>query len=346
MLPSSTFNSEPDRIYLQPAVTRRLLIAFVCAAALLLLAELLDAIVEPHVLGKRFLFGYGTDIGFVRLGEDRIGLRRTPGREIWDQQYAITKVPGNARIIVIGDSVARGGSYESSFAGQLGELLGQQGRPSQVWSLCAPGYGSRRKHLLAQEALRYQPDLLIYHLNVSTEYEDEREWQRYQDLASWHPKNWLGKLPLLGSMKQTKTEKFFWQWFSTQARQRAGVHDSAARLDALRAKSNFDEWLPPMVQQFEQTLAMAKAANVPVLVLARASVDPSKEALTDHGLDRIAADHISVARVAFVSSKQTFDAEPIAKVFADGAHWHDYGHRLMAAALLEPAKALIDAGKR
>jgi hypothetical protein len=344
---------QTEDLYLRPPVTRRVLLTSLCAVVLLLSAELLEAVLEPNSVRSRFLFGYGADTGFVRIGAQRIALQRTPGREIWDQEYPLHKAPGLQRIIVIGDSVARGGSYQSSFAGQLGDLLRAQGRTIEVWSLCAPGYGSRRKHLLLEQALRYAPDLLIYHLNISTEYEDEREWQRYQSLASWHPRNWPGKLPLLGSMKETKTEKFFWNWFSSQARQRAGVQDSAARLDALRAKANVQAWMPTMVRQFEQSLTSAQQAGVPVLVLARASIDISGtdsnsvrsagERLTDHGLDAVAAEHVKTRQVAFVSTKQTFSSQPTGAIFADNAHWHDLGHQLMAAALLEPTLGLLNA---
>jgi hypothetical protein len=117
------------------------------------------------------------------------------------------------------------------------------------------------------------------------------------------------------------------------------------------------------VWQFEQSLTSAQKAGVPVLVLARASIDTSSidasstdsssndsssvssasERLTDHGLDAVAAEHVKTQQVAFVSTKQTFSSQPKGAIFSDNAHWHDLGHQLIAAALLEPTLGLLNA---
>lgn len=291
---------------------------------------------------ERMQFGYAKDAGF-KEEEGRVLIRRSASRALWDQSYPLAKPPGTARVMLVGDSILRGGSYEDSAAGRLRRDLEKCGVPAEVWNLSSPGYGSQRKHLMVEKALEYRPDLVVYQANVTTEYEDSREWERKERHASWHPGFWPEKLPLIGRISLSKNEQVFWKWLDREVR--AGLDPAGADLEqALRSKSDIDYWMPIMLGNFRKTAALLKEAQVPLLVLARASLVDDTAEMTDFGLEGEIDALAREAGFAWLSTRKIFSQGDARKYFFDGTHWTHAGHERVGAALLQQSLALL--GKR
>ncbi|MGQ0651980.1 MAG: hypothetical protein ACT4P4_06885 [Betaproteobacteria bacterium] len=288
---------------------------------------------------ERMQFGYARDAGFKEENA-RLLIRRSSSRALWDQSYPIAKPAGAARVMLVGDSILRGGSYEDSAAGRLRRDLEKCGVQAEVWNLSSPGYGSQRKHIMVEKALEYRPDLVVYQANVTTEYEDSREFERKERHASWHPGFWPEKLPLIGRIALSKNEQVFWKWLDREVR--AGLDPGGADLEqALRSKSDIDYWMPRMLANFRKTTGLLKEARVPLLVLARASLVDDTDEMTDFGLEA-AID--AVARedgFARLSTRTIFAQGDARKYFFDGTHWTHAGHQLVGAALLSESLRLL-----
>lgn len=311
------------------------------ALLLLLLFELVAYFGFHERPLERLDFGYAQDSGFQLQGDGKIMLQRVAFRGLWQQDYPLKKQPGVLRIMLIGDSVFRGASYEDSLAGSLRQEMQNCGIAAEVWSLASPGYGSRRKAILVDKALSFDPDLLIYHANITTEYEDAREWQRKQQHRSWHPSLWLEKLPFIGRLILSKTEKVYWKWLPEAVR--AAVDTPITETEqALRSKEDTAYWMPTMLTHLTETLQQIQQAHVPLLVLTRTSVVAPSGAMTDYGLDdAVAALSPHYGHFVTVSSRKIFTGVEPHLYFSDNAHWTSQGHQRVATALLPNVLALL-----
>ena len=288
---------------------------------------------------ERLNFGYSDSAAFTER-DGRLLIRRSSFRAVWDQTYPLQKPAGVPRIVLVGDSVLRGGSYEDSAAGALKRSLAQCGIEAEVWNLSSPGYGSRRKHIMVRKALGYGADLVIYHANTTTEYEDSREWERRQRLASWHPGTWPDRLPLIGRIAMSLNEQVFWKWLDREVRE--GLDPNGADLEqAIRSKSDTGYWMPLMLENFRGTVAMAGRAGVPLLVLARATLVDGGPAMTDYGIEAELRAAAKQGGFRWISNREVFAKGNAREYFFDGTHWSDAGHRLMSAALLQQSLRIL-----
>ncbi|MEQ2005769.1 MAG: hypothetical protein ABMA26_03135, partial [Limisphaerales bacterium] len=96
---------------------------FLLCLALLVGAELVVRVFFARSMSGRFDYGYHPTSGFVEQAEGTVRLERAGGRRFFPQQFTRERPADTFRIFVIGDSVARGTSVATSYAGQLGELL-------------------------------------------------------------------------------------------------------------------------------------------------------------------------------------------------------------------------------
>jgi len=163
--------------------------AFLLFLGVLLAAELIARVFFAQTLSGRFDYGYAPRAGFVEHADGRVDLVRAGGRRFFPQSFTMHRPADTFRIMVIGDSVPRGKNVASSYAGQLGTLLNDSGIRTESLNLCVPGFGARRKQLVLEQALKYEPSLIILHVNGSNEFEDEREWKRHEEFQSNHPRN-------------------------------------------------------------------------------------------------------------------------------------------------------------
>ena len=325
---------------LAPRVLRAALLTLLAIVAL----ELLAYYQYRQRPLERMQFGYAKDAGF-KEDDGRLLIRRSASRALWDQSYPIAKPAGTVRVMLVGDSILRGGSYEDSAAGRLRRDFEKCGLPAEVWNLSSPGYGSQRKHIMVQKALEYRPDLVIYQANVTTEYEDTREFERKERHASWHPGFWPEKLPLIGRIALSKNEQVFWKWLDREVR--SGLDPAGADLEqALRSKSDIDYWMPRMLAHFEKTTGLLKEAKVPFLVLARASLVDDTADMTDFGLEREIGARAVKEGFAWLSTREIFSHGDARKYFFDGTHWTHAGHELVGAALRAETLKLLGKGCR
>lgn len=323
---------------LAPRVLRAALLTLVA----LIVLELLAFYSYRQNPLERMQFGYARDAGFKEQN-GRLVIRRSASRALWDQSYPLAKPAGTVRVMLVGDSILRGGSYEDSAAGRLRRDFEKCGVPAEVWNLSSPGYGSQRKHIMVQKALEYRPDLVIYQANVTTEYEDTREFERKERHASWHPSFWPEKLPLIGRIALSKNEQVFWKWLDREVR--AGLDPAGADLEqALRSKSDIDYWMPRMMAQFRETVGTLKQAKTPLLVLARASLVDDSPQMTDFGLESEIAGVAAQEGFAWLSTRKIFSQGDARKYFFDGTHWTHAGHELVGAALRDESLRIL--GKR
>lgn len=325
----------PEPIELAP----RVVTAALGALALVAVLEIGAFTLARQDPVERMNFGYSDSAAFSEK-DGQLLIRRSSFRAVWDQTYPLEKRAGVERIVLVGDSVLRGGSYEDSAAGGLKRALAQCGIAAEVWNLASPGYGSRRKHIMVTKALGYRPDLVIYHANTTTEYEDSREWERKQRHASWHPGHWPDKLPLIGRIAMSMNEQVFWKWLDREVR--AGLDPNGADLEqAIRSKSDTAYWMPLMLENFRETLAMAGQAGVPMLVIARANLVDGTAEMTDYGVEAELSKLAEGGAFRWIATRDVFAKGDARSYFFDGTHWSDAGHQLMSEALLRESLALL-----
>jgi hypothetical protein len=268
-------------------------------------------------------------------------LVRSGGRRFFPQSFARERPAGTFRIMVIGDSVARGRSVEASYAGLLAAELNRAGAKAESFNLSLPGYGAHRKMIVLEQALKYQPSLIILHLNNSNEYEDEREFKRAEEFKGWHPRNWLMKSLVIRRLHEMKTEKLYWEWLPQEIRAQQGASDADAEIRASLNTEKLKAWDQRVRRFTAQSLDLARAQKVPVLLVSQANSvrQPGQPPrLEDNGLDALAASMATNGVPAF-SMRQAFGAVDFDKYFSDGSHLHREGHELIARALADLIRA-------
>jgi hypothetical protein len=309
--------------------------SFLLALALLCGAELITRVFFARNMSGRFEYGYHPTSGFDEQADGTVRLVRAGGRRFHPQNFRQTRPAGVFRIMVIGDSVPRGPSLGSSYAAQLAAQLNIRSVKTEGWNLALPGYGARRNQIVLQQALRYQPGLVILHVNNSNEYEDEREWRRAQEFKSWHPKNWLMKSLVLRRLYEAKTERLFWEWLPVEIRNQRAVNDADSEVAATMNPATLRLWDERVRSKAAEDIALARAAKVPILLItqARSERDPSgAPRLDDHELDALIAP-LAGPGVYHLSMKQVFAPLDFAPFFADSAHLKPEGHAVLAQAI-------------
>src|ERR1700674_5798443 len=289
----------------------RIVVPAIVALAALALLELSAYFGFHESSSERNAFGFSRDASFAVDGPF-VEISAAASRRFWTQRYPQAKPPGWKRIVVVGDSAARGATLEDSVTGALHRQLSERcAMPTEVWNLSSPGYGSRRKHVVVEKALEYHPDLIIYHAGVTTEYEDSREWERYTEYHSWHPRHWVDQLPFLGRVKLSKVEKLYWQWLPEDVRAASTEDPLQARLAAIASKMDTPYWMPKMLSNLDRTVAEVRQSRVPILILVHADYDPASARISDEGLDKAIMERYAGREgVMVASNRELFSSRP------------------------------------
>jgi hypothetical protein len=328
------------RLPLAPKIVR----AAAFAIAALALLELIAYFGWDESAAERNAFGFSSHAGF---SEDKsfVSISNAASRQFWTQRYPRIAPAGTARVVLVGDSAARGPSLEGSLSEALrAELARRCGIHAEVWNLSSPGYGSRRKELVVEKALEFHPDLIVYHAAVFTEYEDSREWERYLEYHSWHPRHWVDQLPFLGRVKLAKVERLYWSWLPAEVRAASEEPPLQARIAAITSKTDTRYWTPLMLANLDRTLEDIRQSGIPLLMLVHGFVDATTHKVSDAGLDQVLTDRYGArAGIALVSTREIFAARSdIGVLYRDSSHWTDSGRDLVAAGLGEPACRLLE----
>ena len=319
-----------------PLISRALLFG-VC---LMITVEVAVRIFFQDNMSGRFEYGFHPSAGFIEE-DGQVHLKRTGGRRFRPQSFTVEPPEGVFRIFVIGDSVTRGSSAESSYAGRLAVELKARGISAESYNLGIGGHGARRKHLTLVHSLNYKPDLIVLHINNSNEFEDEREFQRSTEFNSWHPRNWPMKSIALRRVYEMKTEKVFWRWIPTSIRISQAKNDADAEITAKSSKDTLEIWNQRVQEMTGESTRVAIAKNIPILLVSQAFLtkDLNKVGrLEDNGLETIAENYVSDG-VFHLSMKQVFENLEFERFYSDGSHLRTEGHKEMAKAI---ARQLTD----
>ena len=329
-----------DRLHYAPKIVVSAIIAVLALAIL----EFWAYFGFHESSAERNAFGYSRDASFSVEGPI-VAITTSASRRFWMQRYPRAKPPGWKRIMVIGDSASRGASLDDSVAEALRRQLSERCvMRTEVWNLSSPGYGSRRKQIVVDKALEFRPDLIIYHAGVTTEYEDSREWERYKEYHSWHPRHWVDQLPFLGRVKLSKVERLYWEWLPDDVRAASLEDPLEVRIAAITSKTDPRYWMPKMLSNLDRTVEEVREAGVPLLILVHAYFDRASARVSDAGLDKaIAERYASRPGVMVVSNRELFSSRPDASaLFFDSSHWTSVGMNVVARALGNSAGRLFN----
>ncbi|MFH1066592.1 MAG: hypothetical protein V1746_01630 [bacterium] len=320
---------------MKPIFTR----TFFLVLGLFIIGESAVRIFWARNMSGRFEYGYNSTAGFVEKANPNGGtivrLVRAGGRRFHPQFFFMPKPADTFRVFTIGDSVPRGPSLDAAYPHRLEEMLRAKSIPTESLNLGVPGYGARRCQIVLKQVLNYQPDLIILHLNNSNEYEDEREYRRAREFASWHPKNWLMKSFLLRRLYELNTEKAFWELLPKEIREQAAASDADAEVAAMQNEAQRTVWKKRVEQTAHEDARLAREANVPLLVLTQAVVDAKSRVLSeDKDLTEL-AQALEKEGALSLSMKKIFGESDLSGDFADGAHLRASGHQKIAAALAD-----------
>lgn len=317
--------------------------SFVLFALILAGAELVTRFGFVRTMEGRFDYGYHPTAGFGETPDGKVELQRSGGRRFFPQTFSKKRPPDTYRVIVIGDSVARGKSVAESYAGQLAAELRKQGIPAEGINMGLPGFGARRKDLLLNQAMKYDPSLIILHVGASNEYEDEREWRRRTDFNSPHPKNWIMKSMVLRQLYEMKTEKIYWQWLPNGVRSQGGTSDADAELKATSDEETQRQWMERLQQVTEAGVQRLTQAQIPALLVVQASNTKKPDGKGGMLLDDAALDDWTAALtgplVARVKMKDAIPANQVTALYSDSNHVRQPGHLLIAQAIIQELKA-------
>lgn len=310
--------------------------SFLVFATILIGAELVTRFCLVKTMEGRFDYGYHPTAGFYETQDGQVELQRSGGRRFFPQTFAKQRPNGKYRVMVIGDSVARGKSVAQSYTGQLEKELRAQGIQAECFNLALPGFGSRRKDLVLQQVMNYQPDLVILHVGATNEYEDEREWRRRTDFNSPHPKNWLMRSLVLRQFYEMKTEKLYWQWLPLAVRnQNGGTGDADAELRASADDATQKAWQTQVETVTAQGVQRLQAAGIRTVLVTQATRRKTPQGT--YTLDDTAVDawttRLLGPTVAKLPMKTVFTPEQATTLYTDSSHVRPEGHTLLAQAL-------------
>ena len=310
--------------------------SFLLVLAILVIVEIAMRAFWSRGLSGRFDYGYHPTAGFVEKSDGSLDLVRAGGRRFHPQHFAQQKPAGTFRIMVVGDSVPRGPSLAEAYSTRVAEFESVRGIPAQGWNLCLPGYGAHRCHVVLTQALKYQPDFVIRHVNNSNEYEDEREWRRSQDFQGWHPKNLLMKSLLVRRLHEMKTEGVFWSLLPEKIRAQQGVNDAGAKIIAMTDETQIRAWQERVRRFLKEDLDLCRKAGVPVLLITQVRMRGTGKSATldDSGLDDL-AHSFAAPGVEVLTMKDVLSATDFAPLFMDTAHLNGRGHEILARAIAE-----------
>jgi GDSL-like Lipase/Acylhydrolase family len=329
--------------------------SFVLVAVVLIAIECATRLWMTDIFSGRFDYGYHPTAGFIEHDDGTVELRRTGGRHFYAQQFAAAKPAGTLRIITIGDSIARGTVLEQSYPWLLGEDLRRDGWQVESLNLSVPGYGARRKLIVLRQALHYQPDLVILHLGLSNEFEDERDAARAVDAADWHPRNWLMKSYLLRRLHEYKSEFMFLRWLPGEIRAQTELSDAIDEQMADRDPVRQRAWQQSFEQATAEALALLDRQSIPLILVPRVVLDRSGRApvLDDEGLTGLVDRLIAASRatnagtgsskragINWLQPRDVLGAQPAPALFADDRiHWKLAAHQRVAQALAHDVEA-------
>lgn len=317
---------------------RALTKSFLLALGLLLGAEGVVRVFFVRNMSGRFEYGYHPTAGFEETPEGNVNLVRAGGRRFRPQTFAAKPAPDALRVFVIGDSVPRGPGLETAYPWQVGGILRTNGVRAESLNLGVPGYGAHRNRVMVARALDFAPDLVVLHVNVSNEFEDEREWRRSREFRGWHPKNWLMKSLVIRRIYEAKTEKVFWEWLPVSVRRQRSVNDADAELQANQDATTQRRWDDRVRRHTAESVALCRERGVPVLLVSQAFLKRHPDGSAELEARRVHSliEPLAGEGVGLVSMGDALRGHDVNAIYYhDGTHVRAEGHRLLAEMIVK-----------
>ncbi|MFH1138138.1 MAG: SGNH/GDSL hydrolase family protein [Pseudomonadota bacterium] len=243
---------------------------------LALAAEAVSVFFWGDQFATQFSEGFHPDAAFERSGA-AVRVREHTARNMWPQEIAVPKPAGVKRVIIIGDSVARGGSLRGSYAFMAAEIYNRKvktGPRVEGFNLSASGYGVRRKDALLQKALTLEPDLVAVCLGGTNEMEDERHWDRARRFDDWKsPFLWPLKLRHVRFLVNRRTEELVWRYIPLEIRKKIIPDDIEAEVMRDPPEEREQRWRDRLSDGIARLVDRAWRAKVPLVVMVRAVFD-------------------------------------------------------------------------
>ncbi len=292
--------------------------------------ELLFRISLGDNFNGRFDYGFKPMVGIDDSKKGQVFFKRTTGRKFWPQNYASSLENSKIKIFVIGDSIARGSSLDKSYSKLLESNLNKNSRNTyEVWNLSIAGYGAERKKLVLEDTLRFKPDLIIFHVGMSNEFEDERDKRLLNQYSGFHPKYWPMKSYLLRFLDEIQQQKIKTKLLPPEIRIQTMSTDIDDEALASQDLSNLKRWNETFSIHTSQSLNLFKKHGVPYVFVPRVIFDEISASVTDDGL------YESLSKIIknedLIDLKSNLSSHSLPDLFSkDRVHLTDTGHQIVA----------------
>lgn len=305
----------------------------------LIVAELSMQLFFPHSEVGRFSYGYDSHSG-VRIEADQVHLVRDGGRRYRPQSFPLRPAIGTLRLAVVGDSVPRGNDLDSSYPKLLEKALVSYDIKAHSINAGVAGQGVRRLQFIVQQMLDFNSDWIVFHLNNSNEFEDEREWLRAQEFAGWSPENWLMKSFIIRRLFEAKLEQVYWKWLPIEVRQGNRHSDFDAEVQASINVATLARWnhLVQLVSGEIVQEVMQRQRSMVLIVQAKCECKQPGGQLRRNDILESIAQALATRqpqRILIVSMYDLFKTQGHQGMFKDSAHLTDAGHRVLGQALAD-----------
>ena len=299
----------------------------------------------PTIIGEKLFGRFDPSYNYGFSAEQQLFYRKGNHYYCYPTQYSnIHKQSMNAfkkntvmRIFVLGGSISRG-KEGNNYPYYVEKLLQQQfkNKEIEVINLSADGYGSTRMLLLSQKVMQYKPDIIIWHVHGSNEYEDERDLN-YK--ASLH----AGINKLLFSSHFFVILKKVYSFITL--RNTAVQWDAEGEIEANANIENQLRWNRRIDKNLTEVRELAEKNNIKLLLIGRVERDYGDNTFVTEKVDSMNAlieNHQSkgvwhINLQGFLLNSFSDDSSRKA-LFIDSAHLVDEGHRLFASKIAEKIK--------
>ena len=318
--------------------------SFLLCLGLLALVEIFLRCTLSPLAVAAFQYGYHPDSGFQETADGLVHLVPGPTRDFHAQTFSRTRPPGGFRIFTLGSSVEYWDAKAShvlsnTYPARLESELRRRGLNAESINLAVTGYGTLHNEVLLRQALTYQPDLIIFKLDVTNEGTDAIRAERAREFTSFWPQDWLWKSYLVQIGLQWKEAELMSR--TLPLHNLTGNSAPAGKLEAIQS-AGAAPFTATSRQALVECLQLARRQGVPVLLVTQAYVtrDAAGSVLvTDHGLDAFAAAFCG-SGVRMLSFTQLFGRLPVADNFVDQVHLTRPAHQFVAQALAEAVSAM------